>query len=142
MPRGGARPNSGPPKGTKYRPRTQKADKQVIKQAKRQAKESKKEQKKPKDPPKAKSISISSLPETEIKPDIGHKTPLQYMIDIMNDESADTSRRDRMAQAAAPYVHSRRGEKSSKKEDRQKKANSASNGRFATIQPPKLKAIK
>ena len=32
-------------------------------------------------------------------------TPLEYMLAVMNDERADESRRDRMAQAAAPYVH-------------------------------------
>ena len=32
-------------------------------------------------------------------------TPLEYMLGVINDPSADESRRDRMAQAAAPYVH-------------------------------------
>lgn len=32
-------------------------------------------------------------------------TPLEYMLTVMNDERAEESRRDRMAQAAAPYVH-------------------------------------
>ena len=34
-------------------------------------------------------------------------TPLEYMLDVMNDEAEDAARRDRMAQAAAPYVHAR-----------------------------------
>ncbi len=34
-------------------------------------------------------------------------TPLAHMLQIMNDESADTQRRDDMARAAAPYCHSR-----------------------------------
>jgi hypothetical protein len=33
--------------------------------------------------------------------------PLQYMLKVMNDAKADISRRDAMALAAAPYVHSR-----------------------------------
>lgn len=35
----------------------------------------------------------------------GQMTPLEYMLGVINDASADESRRDRMAQAAAPYVH-------------------------------------
>lgn len=34
-------------------------------------------------------------------------TPLEYMLGVLNDETADEARRDRMAQAAAPYVHAR-----------------------------------
>ena len=34
-------------------------------------------------------------------------TPLEHMLRIMNDESADTQRRDEMARAAAPYCHPR-----------------------------------
>ena len=32
-------------------------------------------------------------------------TPLEYMLSVVNDGEADPTRRDRMAQAAAPYVH-------------------------------------
>lgn len=32
-------------------------------------------------------------------------SPLDYMLAVMNDEEADPARRDRMAQAAAPFVH-------------------------------------
>lgn len=35
------------------------------------------------------------------------KTPLEYMLDVMNDEAVDVSRRDRMSIAAAPYCHGR-----------------------------------
>src|SRR5687767_2898219 len=34
-------------------------------------------------------------------------TPLEYMLAVMNNEAEDVARRDRMAQAAAPYVHAR-----------------------------------
>jgi hypothetical protein len=34
-------------------------------------------------------------------------SPLEYMLAVMNDETADDARRDRMAQAAAPFVHPR-----------------------------------
>lgn len=32
-------------------------------------------------------------------------TPLEYMLDVMRDETADRKRRDAMAAAAAPYLH-------------------------------------
>jgi hypothetical protein len=35
------------------------------------------------------------------------ETPLEYMIRVMRDCSADHDRRDKMAASAAPYVHSR-----------------------------------
>jgi hypothetical protein len=34
-------------------------------------------------------------------------TPLEYMLAIMRDPTAETARRDEMAKAAAPYVHPR-----------------------------------
>lgn len=34
-------------------------------------------------------------------------TPLQYMLAVMRDEAIEPGRRDEMAKAAAPYVHSR-----------------------------------
>src|SRR6476620_11724291 len=35
------------------------------------------------------------------------ETPLEYMLRVMRDTTADTHRRDDMAKAAAPYIHSR-----------------------------------
>jgi hypothetical protein len=37
----------------------------------------------------------------------GRLSPLDYMLAVMNDPEADPARRDRMAVAAAPYVHVR-----------------------------------
>jgi hypothetical protein len=37
----------------------------------------------------------------------GRLSPLEYMLLVMNDPDADPARRDRMAVAAAPYVHVR-----------------------------------
>lgn len=37
----------------------------------------------------------------------GGLTPLEYMLAVMNDEKADLFRRDKMAVAAAPYVHAK-----------------------------------
>ena len=35
------------------------------------------------------------------------ETPLEYMLRIMRDEAAESTRRDEMAKAAAPYLHPR-----------------------------------
>jgi phage terminase small subunit len=57
------------------------------------------------------------------------KLPLAYMLDVMNDPSADQVRRDRMAIAAAPFVHQRAPEaEKGKKELAQDAAVTAQNG--------------
>ena len=38
----------------------------------------------------------------------GGMTPLQYMLQVMRDESVDPQRRDDMAKFAAPYLHAKR----------------------------------
>lgn len=35
----------------------------------------------------------------------GGVSPLEYMLQVMRDATADSERRDKMAQAAAPFVH-------------------------------------
>lgn len=63
-----------------------------------------------------------SIKETKIPKDIkraarkAKQTPLEYMLGVMNDISADDARRDRMAVAAAPYTHSRAGDGPGKKQ--------------------------
>ena len=53
-------------------------------------------------------------------------TPLEYMLLVMNSAEADDGRRDRMAIAAAPYVHERAADKAAgKKEAAQDAARSA-----------------
>jgi phage terminase small subunit len=42
--------------------------------------------------------------------------PLDYMLSVMRNPDADQARRDRMAQAAAPYCHGRVAETKGKKE--------------------------
>jgi hypothetical protein len=41
-------------------------------------------------------------------------TPLKYMLAVMNDSKADPLRRDKMAIAAAPYLHKRASESGKK----------------------------
>lgn len=71
----------------------------------------------------------------------GTDTPLGYMLRVMNDPGVDDDRRDKMAMAAASFMHARLAPSSpSKKEDRQEAAAKAGKaGRFATpATPPKL----
>ena len=67
-------------------------------------------------------------------------SPLDYMLAVMNDDDADASRRDRMAIAAAPFVHAKPGDApKGKKEQAQEAAQEvASGGRFAPRGTPKL----
>ena len=107
MARGGYRPNSGPPKGTKYRPRG-----------------TKKDAKKPEIP---EDIQEEAAAE--------NLDPLTYMLRVMNDPDAETDRRDRMAIAAAAFVHPRQGE-GSKKSDKENRARTAGSGKFSPGKPP------
>ncbi len=38
--------------------------------------------------------------------------PLEYMLSVLNDDAAEVARRDRMAIAAAPYIHALAGTRS------------------------------
>ncbi len=67
-------------------------------------------------------------------------TPLSYMLAVLNDPDADASRRDRMAVAAAPYLHPRTADTGAKAE-RQSAAAKAATGRFATPPSPKLATV-
>ena len=56
-------------------------------------------------------------------------SPLDYMLAVMRDDTADAQRRDRMAQAAAPYVHAKPAETGpGKKEQRDQVARTAERG--------------
>ena len=54
-------------------------------------------------------------------------SPLEYMLSVMRDPSADEARRDRMAQAAAPYCHAR-AEAAGKKQQAEELAATAERG--------------
>ena len=54
-------------------------------------------------------------------------SPLEYMLAVMRDPGADEARRDRMAQAAAPYVHAR-AEAAGKKQQAEEFAATAERG--------------
>ena len=71
-------------------------------------------------------------------------TPLEYMLSVMRDPAASTSRRDRMAALAAPFCHGRGGDAAGgKKAQRQEQADEASSsGKFAVRPSPHLAAGK
>ena len=69
------------------------------------------------------------------------RTPLEYMLDVINDPSADQARRDRMALAAAPFVHGKIAEVGAgKKEQQKQKAEelAKSGGKFAARSGPRV----
>lgn len=112
MARGGYRPGAGRPVGTVKQPRTTKQP--ATKQKK----------------VVAASVSVP----------VRSKTPLEYMLDIVNDETVDEARRDRLAIAAAPFVHARAGE-GGKKDERLTAAKKVATGKFAPVAPP-LRLVK
>jgi hypothetical protein len=67
--------------------------------------------------------------------------PLDYMLKIMNDPSEDKDMRARMAQAAAPYCHARKGEGQGKKDEKDDRAKKAASGKYAPAPAP-LKLVK
>jgi phage terminase small subunit len=63
------------------------------------------------------------------RPAPGRLSPLEYMLAVMNDPDADDARRDRMAIAAAPFVHARAADaKLGKKEETEQAALTAERG--------------
>jgi len=104
MPRGGYRPNAGRPKGSASSKLTT---------------------------PVIPGITVHRSGENTEVSEIqsGWLTPLEYMLSVINDASADQNRRDRMAIASAPYVHSRPADvKLGKKEMAEKAAKDAGAG--------------
>lgn len=64
-------------------------------------------------------------------------TPLEYMLSVMRDAKQDPARRDRMAMAAAPFVHIRPADaKPGKKDEKQAAAKTAAVGKFKPAAPP------
>ena len=64
-------------------------------------------------------------------------TPLDYMLQVMRDPSQDSARRDRMAMAAAPFVHIRAADaKPGKKDLAADAAKTAAKGKFSAAPAP------
>lgn len=142
MSRGGARPRSGPPKGTKYRPRVPKPEGAIPKPRKLRV------------PVKVKIVATETaeaphLVKTEGKlpaavvaeADNAKMTPLEYVLAAMRDPKVSVERRDRMAALALPFTQARPDGRG-KKNERDEKAKAASTGKFAPSAPPTLKAVR
>jgi len=95
-----------------------------------------------------KGSSSKSKTKTETMGDIKtvaaseNLTPLEFMLKIMRDPQEDEDRRARMAIAAAPFCHPRKGEGAGKKEEKAGKAQQAASGKFAAGRPPNIKLVK
>lgn len=123
MPRGGARVGAGRPKGSVTKRDGLKSTVATKAKAARSAK---------------KRVDIpGAVVPTYVPEDTSEKTPLEYMLKVMNDPHVEGGRRDRMAVAAAVYLHSKVGEKGVKAV-RKDAAKTASAGKFAPAAAPKL----
>lgn len=121
MARGGARPGAGRPRKSAMTPEAQKTKKAEKR--------------------KTVPADQAALPDDITKPAAELSlTPLEYMLKVMNDSKSDPMRRDRMAMAAAPFVHMRPSEASPGKRKLQEEAAKEANSKFKRAQPPRLVA--
>jgi phage terminase small subunit len=67
----------------------------------------------------------------------GRQTPLEFLLDVMNDNEVDDKLRLEAAKTAAQYVHAKKGE-GGKKDEKQDAADKARAGKFAPSAPPRL----
>lgn len=131
MARGGYRPGAGRPKLTE----AEKAERKILRAAgiavpPKRASKPKSKAKKPA-PPVAPEVPA----DVQVEALAADATPLDYMLTVMRNPGIEAARRDRMAIAAAPFVHARReGEAPGKREVAANAATKASKGRFAA--PP------
>jgi hypothetical protein len=68
-------------------------------------------------------------------------SPLEFMLKVMNDEAVDIKVRVQMANWAAPYVHPKATKGTGKRDELERKAKEAGQGRFAPGKAP-LRAVK
>ena len=92
-------------------------------------------------PPGSKKLKAGAAPVDVVAPPREpagpKKNPLEYMLSVMNDPTVSEERRDRLAIAAAPFVHPRAGA-AGKKDERAERAKAAAGGKFAPPPAPKL----
>jgi len=89
-----------------------------------------------------KSASVKTEVEVKREASKAGLSPLEYMLSVMNDDQAERDRRDKMAIAAAPYVHAKADEaKAGKKEQKQQAAEQVAKGRFAPRSGPRLAVV-
>lgn len=84
----------------------------------------------------------AGLPADVVAPaEASGMTPLEYMLRVMRDPDEDPARRDRMAMAAAPFVHVRTAAAPvGKKERAAERADQAAGGKFRPRAAP-LKVV-
>jgi hypothetical protein len=112
MARGGYRPGAGRPKGSKS------GEAKVVIEA-------------------PKKTASRAVPDAEGDA----QSPLDYMLSVMRDPEIDGARKDRMAIAAAPFMHARADTaKAGKKEQRTEAAAVIATGRFGA-RPSPLKVV-
>lgn len=91
--------------------------------------------------PVAKPVKVA--PEIKREAKAAGLSPLDYMLQVMNDGAADDARRDRMAIAAAPFVHVKPAEaEGGVKQQRQKRGEGVATGggKFSAPAGPRLVA--
>lgn len=141
MARGGYRPGAGRPKLTEEekaeRARLKSAGLWPPKKAAKKAPAKKKAAAKPAPP------VLPEVPE-DVAADAQAESlsPLDYMLKVMRDRAADPTRRDRMAIAAAPFMHPRREPVGQGKREKaaQDAGDAATKSRFRPSAPPRLVA--
>jgi phage terminase small subunit len=127
MPRGGPRPGAGRPKGSGAKGKKESAAKADAKKTK----------------PKGGKVTVlppGPTPDDEVL--VGevlpaNMNPLEYMLHVMNNRKAEPERRDRMAVAAAPYVHGKMGEQGKKAAKDAAAAAVGGGSRFGAAPPPR-----
>src|SRR3990172_2762861 len=155
MAAGGYRPNSGPIRGTKYRPRANKKEK-IPKVPKKRGRPPKVKVESAKEKKTIKSVAISPneaivvpvqepiAPQpTSLAPnDIANAaaavnlTPLDYLLSVMNNPTEDQNIRIRVAGMIAPFIHPKPGERTGKKDEKEERAKSAGEGKFKAGRAP------
>jgi hypothetical protein len=92
--------------------------------------------------PKVKPASRAALPAGDEGEPGAALNPLEYMLGVMNSDAATPARRDRMAMAAAPFVHPRAVPAAGgQKVERQAVAEDAANSGSKYAPPPGPKLV-
>ena len=116
MARGGFRPGAGRPKLTEAEKAARRAEREAAKAApavKRKAARKKAPARVVKAKVRPKTVPVKASAADQVPPDVvvdatnADMSPLDYMLKVMRSD-ADPIRRDRMAIAAAPFVHARK----------------------------------
>lgn len=99
----------------------------------------------PKKKPLSQAKELRTIKRSAMKEDIPEEkkieykrmTPLEFALEVMNDETQEPARRDKMAVACLPYMHYKKGE-GGKREAVEDNAKEAAKGKFAPSAPPQL----